>query len=44
MEHAGVPAVLGYKDGDQFASVVPLRGQVSFTGDVVTNMEEAFRR
>ena len=43
-EHAGVPALLAYKDGNKFADLVPLRDEVPFTCNVVTNMEEAMKR
>jgi hypothetical protein len=43
-EHAGVPALLAYKDGNKFADLVPLRDEVPFTCNVVTNLEEAMKR
>jgi len=43
-EHAGVPALLAYKDGNKFAGLVPLRDEVPFTCNVVTNLEEAMKR
>lgn len=43
-EHAGVPALLAYRDGVKFADLVPLRDEVPFTCNVVTNMEEAMKR
>lgn len=43
-EHAGVPALLAYRDGVKFADLVPLRDEVPFTCNVVTNMEEALKR
>lgn len=43
-EYAGVPALLAYRNGDKFAGLVPLRDEVPFTCNVVTNLEEALKR
>ena len=44
MEHAGVPAILSYRDGEMFKDFVPLVDEVPFTCNVVTNLEEALKR
>ncbi|KAJ8604547.1 hypothetical protein MRB53_041770 [Persea americana] len=38
---AGVPAIIAYRNGDKFASLVPLTEFVAVTCNVVTNLEEA---
>jgi len=43
IEPAGVPALLAYRDGEKFADLVPLKDEVPFTCNVVTNLEEALR-
>jgi hypothetical protein len=43
-EHAGVPALLAYRDGNKFTDIVPIRDEVPITCNVVTNMEEALKR
>jgi hypothetical protein len=42
-EHAGVPALLAYRDGNKFADMVPIRDEVPITCNVVTNLEEALK-
>ena len=44
MEHAGVPAVLAYKDGEQFASLTPLRETFTVVGDDYTSLEAALTK
>jgi len=41
MDHAGVPAVLAYKNGEQFHSLTPLIATVLVTGDDYTPLEKA---
>lgn len=43
IEHAGVPALLAYRNGEQFASLTPLVEEVPFTCNVVTTLEQALR-
>lgn len=44
MEPAGVPALLGYRNGEQFTSLTPLGDEVPHTDDMASNLESVLRR
>lgn len=44
MEHAGVPALLAYRNGDQFASLTPLKDEVPLSATALARLEEVLRR
>ena len=44
IDAAACPAILAYKNGDQFAQIMPLQDEVPFTCNVVTNLEQCLRR
>ncbi|KAL9060023.1 MAG: hypothetical protein Q9162_000873 [Coniocarpon cinnabarinum] len=43
IDSAACPAILAYRDGEQFAQVMPLRDEVAPTCNVVTNLEMCLR-
>ncbi|KAI9720993.1 MAG: hypothetical protein M1828_005465 [Chrysothrix sp. TS-e1954] len=44
IDAAAVPAILAYRNGEKFADLMPLVDEVSFTRNVVSNLEEALQR